>query len=85
MQRMRRSIDRHPERWREVFNNAEFRRVYFPEVKSNASADAAIKAFTQRNQDNALKKRPMVGGFCIYLGRTAELIIFRDMTWHTPI
>lgn len=60
MQKMRRSIDRHPERWREVFSNADFRRVYFPEVKSNASADAAIKAFTQRNQENALKKRPMV-------------------------
>lgn len=65
MHKMRRSIDRHPERWRELFRNEAFRRVYFPEVKSNASADAAIKAFTQRNQDNALKKRPMVRKYAI--------------------
>ncbi|KAJ6788357.1 hypothetical protein PWT90_07297 [Aphanocladium album] len=42
--KMRRSIDRHPERWREVFADADFRRVFFPQVKASAGVEAVVKA-----------------------------------------
>lgn len=60
VQKLRRSIDRHPERWREVFEDADFRRVFFPQVKAGAGVEAVIKAFVGKNQVNALKKKPMV-------------------------
>ena len=58
--KLRRSIDLHPERWRRVLSGPLFRKVFLPGVKANASPDAAVKAFVDKNQDNALKKRPMV-------------------------
>lgn len=60
VQKMRRSIDRHPERWREVLDDAEFRRVFFPGVKPAQGAEAVVKAFVGKNQMGALKKKPMV-------------------------
>ncbi|KAJ4150211.1 hypothetical protein LMH87_010970 [Akanthomyces muscarius] len=58
--KMRRSIDRHPERWRAVLGDETFRRVFFPQVKKTAGgAEAVVKAFVGKNQMNALKKKPM--------------------------
>jgi uncharacterized protein (TIGR02453 family) len=58
--KIRRSIDRHPDRWRRVFDEPLLKKVLFPNVKANAGPEPVIKAFVQRNQENALKKRPMV-------------------------
>ncbi len=61
---MRRSIDRHPERWRAVLGDETFRRVFFPQLKKTAGgAEAVVKAFVGKNQMNALKKKPMVSFF----------------------
>ncbi|KAG5928351.1 hypothetical protein E4U42_000797 [Claviceps africana] len=59
MAKLRRSIDRHPDRWRRALNDASLKKVFFPNVKAGAAPDAAVKAFVGRNQENALKKRPM--------------------------
>ncbi|KAK7221039.1 hypothetical protein V2G26_009042 [Clonostachys chloroleuca] len=57
--KLRRSIDRHPERWREVLNTPELKRIYLPGVKPSADDEKAIEAFFDKNQSNALKKKPM--------------------------
>ncbi|OAA48927.1 hypothetical protein BBO_01972 [Beauveria brongniartii RCEF 3172] len=60
VQRMRRSVDRHPERWRAVLGEERFRRVFFPEVvDKKKGVEAVVKAFVGKNQMNALKKKPM--------------------------
>ncbi|KAM3562969.1 hypothetical protein MY1884_001514 [Beauveria asiatica] len=61
VQRLRRSIDRHPERWRAVLGEERFRRVFFPEVVvgKEKGVEAVVKAFVGKNQMNALKKKPM--------------------------
>ncbi|KAM3427609.1 hypothetical protein MY4824_009331 [Beauveria thailandica] len=61
VQRMRRSIDRHPERWRAVLGEERFRRVFFPDVVvgKEKGVEAVVKAFVGKNQMNALKKKPM--------------------------
>lgn len=56
---LRRSIDRHPARWRAALSNDLFRRAFFPGVKAG-DAEKAVEAFVDKNQANALKKRPMV-------------------------
>lgn len=58
--KLRRSVDRHPERWRRALNEPLFKKAFFPGVKASADPEAAVKAFVGRNQQNALKKRPMV-------------------------
>lgn len=68
MAKLRRSIDRHPERWRRTLNEPLFRRVFFPQLKGKAGPEAAVKAFTGKNQENALKRRPMVGSAGILVG-----------------
>lgn len=60
VQKLRRSIDRHPTRWRRALNDELFKSVFLPAVKPGAGAEAAVKAFVQRNKENALKKKPMV-------------------------
>ncbi|CAH0052761.1 unnamed protein product [Clonostachys solani] len=57
--KLRRSIDRHPERWREVLNTPGLKRTYLPGVKPSADDEKAIEAFFDKNQSNALKKKPM--------------------------
>ncbi|UNI18297.1 hypothetical protein JDV02_004573 [Purpureocillium takamizusanense] len=58
--RLRRSIDAHPRRWRAALGEGEFRRVFFPHVRRGGDdGEALVKAFAARNQENALKKRPM--------------------------
>lgn len=55
--KLRRSIDRHPRRWRAALTNADFREVFFPKVK--AGADKIVDAFAERNKEYSLKKRPV--------------------------
>ncbi|OAA70292.1 hypothetical protein ISF_02266 [Cordyceps fumosorosea ARSEF 2679] len=65
VRKLRRSVDRHPERWRAVLGEERLRRVFFPQVKASTKGggggveEAAVKAFVGKNQENALKKRPM--------------------------
>lgn len=58
--KLRRSIDRHPTRWREALNTPEFRRTFYPAVKPGADKDKVVRAFLETNSSNALKKRPQV-------------------------
>ncbi|QPG94368.1 hypothetical protein C2857_005786 [Epichloe festucae Fl1] len=58
--KLRRSIDRHPDRWRRALNEPLFKKVFFPKIKAGAGPEAAVESFAERNQENALKKRPMV-------------------------
>lgn len=60
VQKLRRSIDRHPERWREAFSDPLLQKTCFPDVKKSAGVEGVIKAFVAKNQSNALKKKPMV-------------------------
>ncbi|KAG5947330.1 hypothetical protein E4U53_006428 [Claviceps sorghi] len=75
--KLRRSIDRHPDRWRRALNDASFKEVFFPDIKTSAGPDAAVKAFVGKNQVNALKKRPM--GYEI-THRDIELLKLRNYT-----
>ncbi|KAG8423650.1 hypothetical protein J3458_000526 [Metarhizium acridum] len=75
--KLRRNIDRHPDRWRQTFNEPLLKKVFFPNVKANAGPEAVIKAFVQRNQENALKKRPM--GYEV-THRDIELLKLRNYT-----
>ncbi|KAK8919590.1 hypothetical protein VCV18_008416 [Metarhizium anisopliae] len=75
--KLRRSIDRHPDRWRQTFNEPLLKKVFFPNVKANASPEAVIKVFVQKNQENALKKRPM--GYEV-THRDIELLKLRNYT-----
>lgn len=56
--KVRESIDERPRRWRRVLGDETFRQTFMPDVKGGA--EDAVQAFVQRNQNNALKKRPMV-------------------------
>ncbi|KHN99163.1 uncharacterized protein MAM_02861 [Metarhizium album ARSEF 1941] len=75
--KLRRSIDRHPDRWRRTFSEPLLKKFLFPNVKANAGPEAVIKAFVQRNQENALKKRPM--GYEV-THRDIELLKLRNYT-----
>ncbi|VUC33603.1 unnamed protein product [Clonostachys rosea] len=80
--KLRRSIDRHPERWREVLNTPELKRTYLPGVKPSADNEKAIEAFFDKNQSNALKKKPM--GFDAD-HRDIKLLRLRNFTLGTKI
>uniref|UniRef100_A0A8H7NFB7 DUF2461 domain-containing protein n=1 Tax=Bionectria ochroleuca TaxID=29856 RepID=A0A8H7NFB7_BIOOC len=80
--KLRRSIDRHPERWREVLNTPELKRIYLPGVKPSADDEKAIEAFFDKNQSNALKKKPM--GFDAD-HRDIKLLRLRNFTLGTKI
>ncbi|KAG6024035.1 hypothetical protein E4U41_001876, partial [Claviceps citrina] len=80
--KLRRSIDRHPERWRRVLNEAPLKKLFFPAVGAAAGPDAALEAFALRNRENALKKRPM--GYEI-THRDIELLKLRNYTISTAI
>lgn len=57
--RLRRSIDRQPERWREVLAEDRFRKVFFPGVKAG-DIEGCVKAFCKSNKEGALKTKPKV-------------------------
>ncbi|KAG6058962.1 hypothetical protein E4U32_004325 [Claviceps aff. humidiphila group G2b] len=80
--KLRRSIDRHPDRWRRTLNEASFKKTFFPKIKASAGPDAVVKAFAERNKENALKKRPM--GYEI-THRDIELLKLRNFTIGTKI
>ncbi|KAK2594058.1 hypothetical protein QQS21_008243 [Conoideocrella luteorostrata] len=80
--KLRRSIDRHPDRWRQALNDPLFKKIFFPKVKANTGPEATIKAFAERNQENALKKRPM-GYEATH--RDIELLKLRNYTIGTKI
>ncbi|ATY59602.1 hypothetical protein A9K55_002467 [Cordyceps militaris] len=79
--KVRRSIDRHPERWRAVLAAPEMRRCFFPQVKEGAGPDAVVKAFVAKNQMDALKKRPM--GYDV-THRDIELLKLKNYTIGVP-
>jgi uncharacterized protein (TIGR02453 family) len=54
--KLRRSIDRHPARWRRALNDAEFRGVFFGKVKGGE--EKMVDAFAEKNKEYSLKKRP---------------------------
>ncbi|KJK81900.1 hypothetical protein H634G_03163 [Metarhizium anisopliae BRIP 53293] len=60
-----------------TFNEPLLKKVFFPNVKANASPEAVIKVFVQKNQENALKKRPM--GYEV-THRDIELLKLRNYT-----
>ncbi|KAG6052073.1 hypothetical protein E4U39_004941 [Claviceps sp. Clav50 group G5] len=80
--KLRRSIDRHPDRWRRSLNETSFKKTFFPKIKASAGPDAVVKAFAERNKENALKKRPM--GYEI-THRDIELLKLRNYTIGTKI
>ncbi|KAG6008459.1 hypothetical protein E4U21_004481 [Claviceps maximensis] len=82
MAKLRRSIDRHPDRWRRVLNEASFKKVFFPKIKLSAGPEAAVQAFAGRNKENALKKRPM--GYEV-THPDIELLKLRNYTISTKI
>ncbi|KAM3501173.1 hypothetical protein MY10362_005770 [Beauveria mimosiformis] len=82
VQRMRRSIDRHPERWRAVLGEERFRRLFFPGVDGKKGVEAVVKAFVGKNQMNALKKKPM--GYDA-THRDIELLKLKNYTVGVPL
>jgi uncharacterized protein (DUF2461 family) len=63
--KLRQSIDERPRRWRRAFSDPHFKKVFFPAVKEKDGVEAVVKAFVARNQENALKKKPMVCVSCV--------------------
>jgi hypothetical protein len=57
---MRRDIDRHPRRIKDVLLDAGMRREFLGNVAKNDAK--AVKAFVSGNSENALKVRPKVRG-----------------------
>ncbi|KAI9151846.1 LOW QUALITY PROTEIN: hypothetical protein HJFPF1_09057 [Paramyrothecium foliicola] len=57
--KLRRSIDRHPRRWRQALDDPLLKAAFFPTIKRGAGPEAVIKAFVEKNKEYALKKRPM--------------------------
>lgn len=58
--KLRQSIDERPRRWRRALNDPLFKKAFFPALKEKDGEEGVIKAFVGRNQENALKKKPMV-------------------------
>lgn len=58
--KLRNSINDHPRRWRRALNEPLLKAAFFPDVKNKNEPEAAVKAFVAKNQEYALKKRPMV-------------------------
>ncbi|KAM0478519.1 hypothetical protein ACHAPX_005108 [Trichoderma viride] len=80
--KLRASIDERPRRWRRAFNDPHLKKVFFPAVKEKDGVEAVVKAFVARNQDNALKKRPM--GYEV-THRDIELLKLRNFTIGTKL
>ncbi|KAL7811432.1 hypothetical protein V8C44DRAFT_330419 [Trichoderma aethiopicum] len=56
--KLRQSIDERPQRWRRAMADPLFRKTFFPALEKKGVEDV-VKAFVGRNQENALKKKPM--------------------------
>jgi hypothetical protein len=57
--KLRASVDERPHRIRRVLTDPEFVRVFLPDVVGKKE-DKVIKAFADRNKENALKSKPKV-------------------------
>jgi len=57
--KLRASVDERPHRIRRVLTDPEFVRVFLPDV-AGKKEDRILKAFADRNQENALKTKPKV-------------------------
>jgi hypothetical protein len=60
--KLRQSIDERPRRWRRAMADPLFRKTFFPALEKKGVEDV-VKAFVGKNQENALKKKPMVCAF----------------------
>ncbi|UKZ55176.1 hypothetical protein TrVGV298_008993 [Trichoderma virens] len=80
--KLRQSIDETPERWRRAFNDALFKKEFFPAVKAKDGVEGVVNAFVGKNQENALKKKPM--GYEV-THRDIELLKLRNYTVGTKI
>ncbi|PTB64627.1 hypothetical protein BBK36DRAFT_1176872 [Trichoderma citrinoviride] len=74
--KLRQSIDERPRRWRRAMGDPLFRKTFFPALEKKGVEDV-VKAFVGRNQENALKKRPM--GYEV-THRDIELLKLRNFT-----
>lgn len=63
--KLRQSIDERPQRWRRAFADPLFKKEFFPSVKAKDGVEGVVKAFVAKNQENALKKKPMVCRCCV--------------------
>ncbi len=57
--KLRASVDERPHRIRRVLTDPEFVRIFFPNAVGKKE-DKVLKAFADKNQENALKIRPKV-------------------------
>ncbi|KAL7932727.1 hypothetical protein V8C35DRAFT_71404 [Trichoderma chlorosporum] len=80
--KLRQSIDETPERWRRAFSDPLFKKVFFPAVKTKDGVEGVVKAFVEKNQGNALKKKP--NGYEV-THRDIELLKLRNFTVGTKI
>ncbi|KAJ4415022.1 hypothetical protein N0V82_007604 [Gnomoniopsis sp. IMI 355080] len=74
--KLRRSIDRQPQRWREMLAEDRFRKVFLPGVKAG-DREGCVKAFCKSNKEGALKTKPK--GFDAD-HRDIELLKLRNFT-----
>ncbi|KAL6866678.1 hypothetical protein J3F83DRAFT_119114 [Trichoderma novae-zelandiae] len=79
--KLRQSIDERPRRWRRAMGDALFRKTFFPALEGKGVEDV-VKAFVGRNQENALKKKPM--GYEV-THRDIELLKLRSYTVWTNL
>ncbi|KAL6827367.1 hypothetical protein J3E69DRAFT_265185 [Trichoderma sp. SZMC 28015] len=75
--KLRQSIDERPQRWRRAFADPLFKKEFFPLVKAKDGVEGVVKAFVAKNQENALKKKPM--GYEV-THRDIELLKLRNYT-----
>lgn len=64
--KLRQSIDERPQRWRRALNDPLFKKAFFPAFKDKDGVEGVVKAFVGKNQENALKKKPMVCFFFFF-------------------
>lgn len=65
--RLRRSVDRQPERWRAMLGKEAFRRVLLPGAKAG-DVEGCVRAFCRSNKEGALKTKPKVSEEMLALG-----------------
>ncbi|KAG8356499.1 hypothetical protein FVEN_g5646 [Fusarium venenatum] len=77
LRQLRTSIDERPRRWRGVLNDDNLKLTFLPQVRTEGTEEAALKAFAVENKETALKTRPK--GF-IKDHRDIELLKLRKFT-----
>jgi hypothetical protein len=82
MHKLRASIDERPNRWRRALNDEAFKRTFLPKAAKKSDPEAALLAFAEKNQNNALKTKPK--GFTAE-HRDIALLKLRNFTFGTQI